>query len=431
MLVAKIRPTVQKRMVRRPLTTADGGAVLELVRSGGGGVRLLALEAGSSPESRDPGLGQSGLRVPSVQAKAVPNQKAPQLRRGEDQERSSCEILAPMASPSLVSDADSDASAASPSGISAFIARVLAQLTLSAWLPAAFLTASGAILLQFRSARSANLLDAVRELTADPVQVLVIIIPLLVIAAVVTQAFSFQAIRALEGYWPGRGPVSFARTLMIRRHIHRKKAITKRRLAEVEKALRTAMPAMLMSGIPFPIVKALEAYLSGKEPPQLTSEQREMAVSTQWRSWCDAWRLAKVDHLMNEEESYPDTSRILPTKLGNLLRATEDQLRHTDDDLQGYALRRYEMAPRQIQIQHDVYRTRLEMYCTLVFVSGSLMLFTPIALLGRVNVAALAITFASFAVMAVVSYLAALTSADGYCFALRQMDESFPASADT
>ena len=219
---------------------------------------------------------------------------------------------------------------------------------------------------------------------------------------------------------------------MIRRHIHRKKAITKRRLAEVEKALRTAMPAMLMSGIPFPIVKALEAYLSGKEPPQLTSEQREMAVSTQWRSWCDAWRLAKVDHLMNEEESYPDTSRILPTKLGNLLRATEDQLRHTDDDLQGYALRRYEMVPRQIQIQHDVYRTRLEMYCTLVFVSGSLMLFTPIALLGRVNVAALAITFASFAVMAVGrSHLVALTSADGYCFALRQMDESFPASADT
>ena len=166
MLVAKIRPTVQKRMVRRPLTTADGGAVPELVRSGGAGVRLLALEAGSSPESRDPGLGQSGLQAPSVQAKAVPNQKAPQLRRGEDQERSSCEILAPMASPSLVSDADSDASAASPSGISAFIARVLAQLTLSAWLPAAFLTASGAILLQFRSARSANLLDAVRELTA-------------------------------------------------------------------------------------------------------------------------------------------------------------------------------------------------------------------------------------------------------------------------
>lgn len=430
-LVAKVRRTVQERTPWCPLITAGGRALLELVPSGAGEVNLLALEAGSPPGSRDPDLGQTGHQVPSVQAKAVSNQKAVHLRRGEDQEQRSCEILTPMASPSLASDADSDASAASPSGISAFIARVLAQLTLSAWLPAAFLTAGGAILLQFRSARSANLLNAVRELTADPVQVLVIIIPLLVIAAVVTQAFSFQAIRALEGYWPGRGPVSFARTLMIRRHIHKKRAINKRRLAEAEKALRTAMPAMLMSGISFPIVKALEAYLSGKEPPQLTSEEREVAVSTEWRSWCDAWRLAKVDHLMNEEESYPDTFRILPTKLGNVLRATEDQLSHTDDDLQGYALRRYEMVPRQVQIQHDVYRTRLEMYCTLVFVSGSLMLFTPIALLGRVNNVAVAITFAGFAVMSVVSYLAAMASADGYCFALRQMDESFPASAET
>lgn len=428
--MARIGRTVREQMPWGPLITADGQAVLEPVTSGGREANLLALGAGDSRPSRDPGLSQDAPHVPSVRAKAVSYQKALQVRRGGDQEGSSCEILAPMASPSLASDADSDTSAAAPSGISAFIARVLAQLTLSAWLPAAFLIAGGAVLLQFRSARSANLLKAVRELTADPIQVLVIIIPLLVIAAVVTQAFSFQAIRALEGYWPGRGPVSLARTLMIRRHIHRKKALNKRRLGEAEKALRTAMPAMLMSGIPFPIVKALEAFLSGKEPPQLTSEEREVAVSTEWRSWCDAWRLAKVDHLMNEEESYPDTFRILPTKLGNLLRATEDQLRHADDDLQGYALRRYEMVPRQVQIQHDVYRTRLEMYCTLVFVSGSLMLFTPMTLLGRVNIVATAITFASFAVMSIVSYLAALTSASGYCFALRQMDESFPAAAE-
>jgi hypothetical protein len=35
--------------------------------------------------------------------------------------------------------------------------------------------------------------------------VLVIMILLLVVATVVTQAFSFEAIRALEGYWPGCG----------------------------------------------------------------------------------------------------------------------------------------------------------------------------------------------------------------------------------
>lgn len=417
-------------MLWRPLATIDGGATLEAVSRAGGGVHLPALAAGRDQGSRDLWLDPSGQRALSLRIKAVSNQTTLQLRRGEDHQRTSCEILAPMTSPSLAGDADPDASAASPSGISAFIARVLAQLTLSAWLPAAFLTASAAVLLQFRSARSANILNAIRALTANPVQVLVIIIPLLVIAAVVTQAFSFQAIRALEGYWPGRGPVSFARTLMIRRHVRRKSALTRRRLTEAEKALRTAMPEMLMSGIPFPIVKALESYLSGKEPPQLTSEEREVVASTEWRSWCDAWRLAKVDHLMNEEKGYPDAFRVLPTRLGNLLRATEDQLRQTDGDLQGYALRRYEMVPRQVQIQHDVYRTRLEMYCTLVFVSASLMLFALITLLGRVNIVAIVITSASFALMSAVSYLAALASADGYCFALRQMDESFPVSAE-
>ena len=58
------------------------------------------------------------------------------------------------------------------------------------------------------------------------------------------------------------------------------------------------------------------------------------------------------------------------------------------------------------------------------------MLFALITLLGRVNIATIVITFTSFAVMSAVSYLAALASADGYCFALRQMDESFSASAE-
>lgn len=408
----------------RPVTSAEDGAITGLVHSAARGGELVALERRGTAEPSGGGTDEYCQQARRLPINATSDQKVLRLRRGEDQEQPSYEILTPMGSPSMASEADFAAAAASPGGISAFVARVLDQLTLSAWLPAAFLTAGVAVLLQFRSARSANILNAVRELTANPVQVLVIIIPLLVITAVVTQAFSFEAIRVLEGYWPGRGFVSLARTIMIRMHVHRKNAIIKRRLAEAEKALRAAMPEMLMSGIPFPVVKALEAYLSGKEAPQLTGEEREVVASTEWRSWCDAWRLAKVDHLINEEKCYPDTSRILPTRLGNLLRATEDTLRHADGDLQGFALRRYGMVSRQVQIAHDIYRTRLEMYCTLVFVSASLMLLTPIALLGHVNIIAAAITFVSFAVMSVVSYLAALASAGGYCFALRQMDEN-------
>ena len=399
------------------------------VRPARGTGALLEVEAGKTFLSDEARLDESGVRGSCLPTKADGDQNGSSPRRVEGDERVSYEILTPMGSPKPSSDRDSNTPEASPSGISEFIARVLAQLTLSAWLPAAFLTASIAVLLQFRSSRSADILGAVRKLTTNPIQVLVLIIPLLVIATVVTQAFSFEAIRTLEGYWPGRGIVSLARTLMIRRHIRKKRSIAKRRIEESVSALGAAMPAMLMSGIPFPIVKALEAYFSGKEPPQLTSEEQEVVLTTEWRNWCEPWRLAKVDHLSKQEERYPDSFRILPTKLGNLLRATEDKLSYAAGDLQGYALQRYDMVSRQVQIQHDVYRTRLEMYCTLVFVSASLVLLTPVVLLDRVDVVAIVVTAVSFAVMSIVSYIASLASADGYCFALRQMD-SVPAAAN-
>jgi hypothetical protein len=431
---AKLRCKAGEHPLRR-LLTSNGRrrARAGLVHAPVGRTSRIALEAGGASRFSENGQHESSYQASRLLIAAKSDEKVLQLRRAEDREGASYEILAPMASSSPTTAASSEtstsgASSAASSGVSAFIARVLDQLTLSAWLPAAFLTASVAVLLQFRSARSANMLNAVRELTANPVQVLVIIIPLLVVATVVTQAFSFEAIRALEGYWPGRGLVSAARTLMIWRHVHRKKMITERRLKQSAKALRAAMPEMLISGVSLPIVKALEAYLSGKEPPQLTSEEREVVASTEWRLWCNASRLAKIDYLLNEENSYPDAFRILPTKLGNLLRATEDRLAHTEGDLQGYALRRYEMVSPQLQIQHDVFRNRLEMYCTLVFVSASLMFFALVALLGHVSTIAVAITSTSFAVMSVVSYLAALASAGGYCFVLRQMDQVSPAS---
>ena len=64
------------------------------------------------------------------------------------------------------------------------------------------------------------------------------------------------------------------------------------------------------------------------------------------------------------------------------------------------------------------------MYCTLVFVSGILAALTPIILAGRVGLPAIAIMAGGFAAMTVASYLAAIASADGYCMALKQMDEA-------
>jgi hypothetical protein len=330
-------------------------------------------------------------------------------------------------------DADSDASPISPDGVSAFIARVLDQLALGSWLPAAFFVASAALVLQFRSAKSTNLLYAIRELSADPVQVLVVMVPILIIATFITQAFSFESIRALEGYWRGAGPAGLARTVMIRRHIHRKNTLRMRRLKESEKAFRAAMPGMILRGnVPTPVLQAIEAQLSERSDEAgalmrtLTSEEIQLFAYTinNWRSWCDAWRLARIDHLLNEEKCYPATYRVLPTKLGNLLRATEDDLKHTSGDVRRFVLQRRGLVSDRIQSQHDQFRSRLEMYCTMVFLCAFLMLLSPLVLVGRINDLGMAIITAAFAVIGVASYLAAIASAEGYCTVLRQIDEA-------
>src|ERR1700760_3896342 len=193
-MAARLQRSAQTDELDRASATAITGARATTLLPGRGGSDEVRQAPSGDQEAElrlDPGSGQD-LAL---------------LRRGEDQESEPYEILPLMGSQNSGSEPD-EATSDSPSGISAFVARVLDQLSLSAWLPAAVLTAGVAVLLQFRSDKSADVLAAVRALTADPVRVLVLIIPLLVIATVVTQAFSFEAIRTLEGYWRRRGLIS-------------------------------------------------------------------------------------------------------------------------------------------------------------------------------------------------------------------------------
>ncbi len=349
-------------------------------------------------------------------------------RRGEESQGPSCDILARMEPTGSANAASSDASATPADGISAFVARVLDQLSLSAWFPAAFLTAGVALLLEFRTSKSASISNTVTELAKHPLPELIMMIPLLVIATLVTQAFSFEAIRLLEGYWGWRWMSLVARAL-VRRHAHRKKAIYDRVKKESIKAFNRALPDIVRDspeGLTGPVVRAVEAQLSHSPIPSLEGSEAQSYVRTihTWKDRADAWRLEKVERLVAEYELYPDDSRIRPTKLGNLLRATEDELKHAGDDVQRFAFRYRERVPPRVRLQHDQYRTRLDMYCTLVFVSLFLVAMTPVTLVGRISILATVITMGSFSLMAVVSYLAAISSAKAYCTILKQMDEA-------
>lgn len=429
-LAAKLRGTARQHRQERLTSKDEPDAVSKLVPVVAERTNLLTWMADPAGKYGVNGSGNSRRQVAGLLIRTGADQEIIPLRRGEGWRSAECEILVPVDSSSAEAETKTDAAAASSEGVSAFIARVLDQLTLSAWLPAALFTAAAAVLLQFRRQRSVNVLHAVGVLAADPVRVLVLIIPLLVLATVVTQAFSFEAIRTLEGYWRRRGLADIARTLMIRRHVHRKEAITRRKRKVYEDSFYVTRPRIIKAGIPPSVVNALEAEALGEALPTMTDEEQEKFQMIEWEDWCDAWRRAKIDYLTNDELAYPIISRVLPTRLGNLVRATEDQLKNAGDDLEGFVLRRYAMATRRVQMQHDQFRNRLEMYCILVFVSALLLALTPAMLLGRgIDAVAIVIISGGFAMLSVASYLAAVASAGGYCAALKQMDET-PETAD-
>lgn len=310
---------------------------------------------------------------------------------------------------------------APPPGLSAFAARVLDQLTLSAWLPAALLTGCTALLLRFRTRASVNLPAALDGLADDPVRLLVLTAPVLILATLVVQAFSFEAIRTLEGYWRRRGLASALRTLLIRRQVRRKRSLARRRHAAAKRAFAAARDGLRRDYSPN-IVAALEAQAEDEEPPTLTPAEAATVARMSWRSRCHAWDLARVDHLAAAASDYPLTSRVLPTRLGNVIRATEDNLEHAERDIEGFALRRRGAVPARVQLQHDQFRSRLDMYCTLVFVGISLAVLSAALLAGKVRTVELLLTTAVFVLLAVTSYGAAIASARGYCAALREMD---------
>jgi hypothetical protein len=306
-------------------------------------------------------------------------------------------------------------------GLSAFVAKVLDQLSLSAWLPAAFGVANVTILLQFASDRSLNLTEAIDKLTKDPVKVLILVLPCLILSTLVAQAFSFQAIRLLEGYWR-LPPMSWIRAPMITLHLWRRRRLGRTRSQVAAKAVDKAVPEMIRASVPYAVIRAFQAQARDEPVPELGDADSSYFAKVNWRNWCSPVRLARVDHLVAEERAYPITSRTLPTKLGNTLRKTEDELVAAGGDVQGYAFRGREALSQRVQLQHDQYRTRLDMYSTLVFVCLFLTALTPIVIRGPwASVLAAGAISCIYLILAIVSHMAALASARGYCTVLKEM----------
>ncbi|NMM17239.1 MAG: hypothetical protein HHJ14_08935 [Cellulomonas sp.] len=257
---------------------------------------------------------------------------------------------------------------------------------------------------------------------ANWVPVLVLAIPAVVVATLLTQAFSFEAIRTLEGYWRRRGPATWLRSGAIRLQSARRRSLDKRFSKTAERLFTKVRPELLRRGIDGTVLLAVEADLAGARRPQgLSQEQHDKANDLKWWAASEPWDAATLLRLQRDLNDFPAASRVMPTRLGNVIRVTEDRLKNTGGDIEGFVMRNRHKASTRVLIQHDQFRTRLDMYCTLFFVAALLVpaaVFTlwDQAALGRFGVAAI------FAAVASASYGAAISSARGYCATLLQID---------
>jgi hypothetical protein len=307
-----------------------------------------------------------------------------------------------------------------PEGLSQFLRKVLDQLSLSSWLPAIMLVGCGALLVQLAVRHSLDIPTAVLALAEKPLGSIVIALFALILAAIVIQAFSFEIIRFLEGYW-GANPISamVARLLIIRQRRRIAKLRKRHRRLELS-AFDAAKKTMLHRQIDRDVIVLLEdrvyQRVSTSHAPAAREAANEMGG---WRPFAKPEKLAPIDRLLSRIADYPEPHRIMPTKLGNVLRSVEDDLVLPDGDLEGMVMRRYDVLPARLRTHHDQFRTRLDMYCTLVFVFIALATLSVVTVVNSPAWTIALIVPTALLLLAAFSYSAAVTSARGYGAVLR------------
>jgi hypothetical protein len=313
---------------------------------------------------------------------------------------------------------------AAQSTLSQLAAKILDQLSLSAWLPAAVFAATFTLEFQFRDDKVHGLGEALSNITKHVGPFLLLIIPVIVLTTMVTQAFSFGAIRVLEGYWQRRGPVGWWRTFLLKHQDRRFDKLTKRREEAGFKAFSWARSKLIGMKYPVEVINWLELKaVSGRDvdPPAGFEQFRVLT----WYAQCRPWEVAKVDQLDRQLGEYTELrARKMPTRLGNVHRRYEDELQNVDKWVGTFAMENRSRVSPGVQLQHDQFRQRLDMYCTLVFVTLACIPVTVALLVTEVPIWAWLIVCGGFAVLAWISYLSAIASAHAYGATLRVMDEA-------
>ena len=335
-----------------------------------------------------------------------------------------------------------------PETLSQFVARVLDQLSLSAWLPSAAL-----VLLLALVFRLASELDAERPRGRGVGQVVgaafaslaglspggaLLLLLAVVVTTIVTQAFAFEAIRTLEGYWGTSAPIERLaewRCSRFRRRLGRFETaydrLTSAAWASARSMIEREQADAIRAGDDEAEVREwtpdMLAYLGAKlqtlsTDAALAPDVRRRALNLPWERYAPADLLRRQVNVDKRLRDFPLGHRVLPTRLGNVLRAHEDQTGHAR--VETFVLEAYDQLPTTLRTQHDEHRNRLDLYCSMVFV---------VAFVACVAVARLAAHPPWAAAAAVtgllvmwLTYRAALASARIYGLLILEVARRFP-----
>jgi hypothetical protein len=343
------------------------------------------------------------------------------LRRGSDFVSLKRDIIADVAQNEPEPTRGENVDTKTGESLSLFVTRILDQLSLSSWLPAITLICNLALILQLRSQRNFDVGRAIASLTAKPLGTLIVLLLSILLASIITQAFAFEGIRLLEGYWGSMRLLGGLSRLRTNRHVGRCARLEKRYRMYSRQAFNQARDEMLDIKINREIVEILDKQHRGEPYDDHDPARVAAAERLDWRRFASPELLRRMDATESLILRYPRPHRIMPTKLGNTLRASEDLLDlGVGEPLEDYVYNRHHLINPELKVKHDQYRSRLDIYCLLTFIFSSLAIVSPIALVhDRADLSGGVAFAVVYVILAFVSYQAATASARAYVGMLR------------
>jgi hypothetical protein len=227
-------------------------------------------------------------------------------------------------------------------------------------------------------------------MVAQPIGWVVAWVLVLILVAMITQAFERQAVMVLQGDWTTRGPVGGLGRWRIRRHLGRRDRVSSELTAVNDVLVEQVSKRLAGLGFTWPKsafsddqrLQAVELLVRWGDLTQIPEELEDEARSIPWTRCCEPHLMALRDNLQKRLERYPrEAWSFLPTRLGNLLAYRYEQLDDEGVNSLDFVIVNFDRISSRLRRNHDVSRGRLDMYCTLVFTFVGLAGLAPVMLL--------------------------------------------------